>query len=92
MSSFLTFGDIPVVVAGAGREVRNESPVSYVEGGVQIQTRYLAPRNAHWALLEIDENAETASIHFVRVHDQHRSCTAIFGKQAARLELEDNCK
>ncbi len=91
MSSFLTFGDIPAVVAGAGREVRNETAVSYNEGGVRVQARYLAPRNAHWALLEIDENSETASIHFVRVHDQHRSCTANFGNQAMRLELEDNC-
>jgi hypothetical protein len=90
MSSFMSFGDVPVIVAGSGREVRDEVAMNYSESGVLIKSHYLAPRTQHWALLEIEDNATTAIVHFVRVKDQLRSCSAIFS--SGTMQLADNCK
>lgn len=90
MSEFMDFGPVPVVIAGSGREVRNEGPVSYTESGFKIETRYLAPQMAHWGLLEILPGAKEAVIHFVRVSDQRRSCSARF--RNSDMILEGECR
>ncbi len=90
MSEFMDFGPVPVVVAGSGREVRNEGPVSYTENGFKIETRYLAPQTAHWGLLEIQPGAKEAVIHFVRAADQKRSCSARF--RNSDMILEGECR
>lgn len=89
MSSLLKFGDIPVVVTGGGRDVRNEGPVSYSEAGFKIETKYLTPQTAHWGLLEVLPGAKEAIIHFVRVSDQKRSCSARF--KNSEMTLEGDC-
>ncbi len=90
MSEFVNFGPVPVVIAGSGREVRNEGPVSYTENDFKIETRFLAPQTAHWGLLEILPGAQEAVIHFVRVSDQKRSCTARF--RNSDMILEGECR
>jgi hypothetical protein len=90
ISAFMTFGSVPVIVAGAGREVLKARPVSYQDQGVQVQTLYLAPREQHWAELEISRDAQEADFHFVRVSDRHRTCSAHLAR--GQLRLEDNCK
>lgn len=90
MSQFLMFGSVHVVIAGAGREVRNEGPVSFSENSIKIETKYLAPRQPHWGLLEIASGAAEATITFVRVMDQKRSCTARF--RNSEMLLEGECR
>jgi hypothetical protein len=90
ISAFMNFGSIPVIVAGAGREVLKAHPVSYQDQGVQVQTLFLAPREEHWAELEISRDAQEARFHFIRVADHHRTCSAHLAK--GQLRLEDNCK
>ena len=90
MSEFLDFGPVPVVIAGSGREVRNEGPISFSEDGFKIETRYLAPQTAHWGLLEIQPGAKEAVIHFIRVSDQKRSCSARF--RNSDMILEGECR
>ena len=90
MSQFLMFGSVPVVIAGAGREVRNEAPVYFSENSVKIETKYLAPGQPHWGLLEISAGAAEAIITFVRVKDQKRSCTARF--RNSEMILEGECR
>jgi predicted phosphodiesterase len=89
MSEFALFGDLPAVIAGSGREVRKERAVSYSENGLNIETKYLAPETQHWALLETDSSKKTATIHFIRVKDQTRVCTAIF--KDGKMDLQNNC-
>lgn len=89
ISSFISFGDVPAVIAGSARETKGATTLSYNEAGFQIQTRYLAPKAQHWALLEIEEGAKEATIHFVRVSDQKRVCSAHFG--SVRMQLLSNC-
>ena len=90
ISSFLSFGDIPAVVVGASCDTDKSSPVSYVEEGFEVNTRFLAPRTHHWAALEILDGAKEANIHFIRIHDQKKVCSAHF--QSGRMELESNCQ
>jgi predicted phosphodiesterase len=89
MSEFALFGELPAVIAGSGREVRKERAVSYSENGLNIETKYLAPETQHWALLETDSSNGTATIHFIRVKDQTRVCTAIF--KDGKMTLRNNC-
>ncbi len=89
ISSVMSFGSIPAIIAGAGREVLKATPVSKIEDGVQVQTMYLAPRIQHWVKLEISENANEAWFHFVRVSDQTYACTAhLFDN---KIDLSPNC-
>lgn len=90
ISTFVSFGGLPVVVAGSGREVKNAVPVSNEEEGFNIQTLYLAPKQQHWAELEISEDGSEAWVHFIRVADQHRSCSAFL--KTGSIKLADNCK
>lgn len=89
MSEFLEFGQTPVVIAGSGREVRNEGAVSFVEDGFNIETKYLAPRTQHWGLLQISPNAKEAVITFIRVSDQKRACSARFAH--SKMTIEGEC-
>ncbi len=89
MSQFLKFGDTPVVIAGSGREVRNEKAVSFIEDGFKIETKFLAPRTQHWGLLQISSNAQEAIITFIRVADQKRACSARFIH--SQMTLEGDC-
>ncbi len=90
MSQFLMFGSVPVVIAGSGRESRNEAPVSFTENSVKIETKFMAPSQPHWGLLEISAGATEATVTFVRVADQKRSCTARF--RNAEMLLEGECR
>lgn len=76
ITTFLNFGDVPVILAGSGREARGASPVSYVEDGFHIQTQYLAEQTQFWASLEIMEGAEEAKVTAIRVSDQAKPCSA----------------
>ncbi len=76
LSEFMDFGPVPVIVAGSGREVRNEGTVAYDEDGFRIQSKYFAPQTQHWGLMEILPGAKEALVHFVRVSDQKRVCSA----------------
>lgn len=89
ISSFIDFGTVPAVVAGAGRDVRSAKPVNYREEGTVVRTRYLAPKTQHWAELEISENADEARVHFVRVADQRRVCTAHIRRNT--FQLAETC-
>lgn len=89
ISSFLMFGSLPVILAGAGREVLKSRPVSYEDQGFQIKTLYLAPMTQHWAQLEISENASEAWVHHIRVSDQYRSCSAFL--KGGEITLAKNC-
>lgn len=90
MSEFMDFGPVPVIVAGSGREVRNEGTVAFNEDGFKIETKYLAPRTQHWGLLEIVPGAKEAVVHFVRVADQKRACSARF--RNGDMLLEGECR
>lgn len=90
LSSFIDFGPVPVIVAGSGREVRNEGTVSFNEDGFKIETRYFAPKTQHWGLLEIQPGAKEALVHFVRVSDQKRVCSARF--RNSDMILEGECR
>lgn len=89
ISSFLNFGEVPAIIAGAGREVRDAKPVSYYEDGFEIETRYLAPKTQHWAKLEILDGAQEARVHLIRVSDQRRVCSAQLKR--ASMALDSNC-
>jgi len=90
MSEFMYFGATPVIVAGSGREVRKEKSVSYMEDGFLIETKFMASRTQHWALMEIEPGATEARVHFVRVSDQKRVCSAIF--KNAEMTLAGECQ
>lgn len=90
LSSFVTFGSLPVIVAGSGREVKKANPVSYEEEGFKIQTLFLAPRQQHWASLDISAKGDEAWVHFIRVSDQNRTCSAYL--KNGGISLAQNCK
>lgn len=91
ITTFLDFGSIPAIIAGSGREVRNASPVSYEDSGFQIQTRYLAPRSQHWAILEIMDGAQQAKVHVVNVSTQAITCSALITGHGNSLTLDKSC-
>ncbi len=90
ISTLVDFGGVPAIVAGSGREVDKSKSVSYKEGGVQIQTAYLAPREKHWVSLTYREGDQKASIAFHRVQDQAIVCRARV--QAELIELDQSCR
>lgn len=90
ISTFIEFGSIPVVLAGSGREARPADPVFYTEDGFQIRTRYLAPQSQHWAVLEVNEGTLDATVHFVRVSDQKKVCSAQLSQ--GKMQLQANCE
>jgi predicted phosphodiesterase len=90
ISTFVTFDSLPVIVAGSGREVKKSSAVSYEDEGMKIQTLFLAPRQQHWADLEISANGTEAWVHFIRVSDQNRTCSAYL--KDGTISLAQNCK
>ncbi len=90
LAEFMDFGPVPVIVAGSGREVRNEGAVSFTEDGFKIESKYFAPRTQHWGLLEIQPGAKEAVIHFVRVSDQKRVCSARL--RNSDMILEGECR
>ncbi len=89
IATFLTYSSIPVVVAGSGREANKATVVNYQEDGFDIKTKFLAPQTLHWAALEILDGAEDAWIHFIRVSDQRRVCSAYF--KDGTMNLSRNC-
>lgn len=90
ITSFLDFGSVPVIVSGSGREVKSASPVSYVEDGFHIQTRYLAEETQHWTLLEINEAADEARVTSIRVSDQAPGCSARLSH--GTMTLDASCR
>ncbi len=90
MSEFMYFGTTPVIVAGSGREVRNEQPVSFTEDGFLVETQYMAPRVQHWALMEIESGATEARVTFIRVSDNKKVCGALFKK--SEMKLDEICQ
>ena len=90
ISEFMQFGDLPVIVAGSGREVREDAGVAFTDDGIKIKTQFYAPDVQHWALLEIQPGAKEACVHLIRVADQKRVCSARIKK--SKMILEANCK
>ncbi len=89
LTEFMNFGSVPVIVAGSGREVRNEKPVSFTEDGFQIETKFIASNTQHWALLEIQPGSNEAHVSIVRVSDQKKVCSAVFKK--SEMNLAGDC-
>lgn len=90
ISSFVDFGPIPAIVAGSGRVVREESPVSYEQDGFQVETRFLAETTPHWGLLEVDSSTSSAKVSFIRVSDQQNVCSAQLSN--GQMILDEACK
>ncbi len=90
LSEFMDFGPVPVIVAGSGREVRNEGTVAYDEDGFRIESKYFAPKTQHWGLMQILPGAKEALVHFVRVSDQKRVCSARL--RNGDMILEGECR
>jgi hypothetical protein len=77
------------VIAGSGREVRHAERIAYEDDGFRVQSRFLAPQTQHWVALEISDGAQEAWVHFIRVKDQKKVCSARLG--AGKLELDASC-
>ncbi|MEZ0391041.1 MAG: metallophosphoesterase [Pseudobdellovibrionaceae bacterium] len=90
ISTLVDFGSVPAILAGAGREVRSAQPVSYIEDGFAVETRFLDDRTQHWAQLEISEDASEAWVHWIRVSDQSNVCSAHL--VAGRMRLDAKCR
>jgi hypothetical protein len=90
ISALMDFGPTIGIVAGAGREALSANVVSYIENGEAIRTRYLAPAVQTWAKLEIADNAREAWVHFVRVSDNVKVCTAYLHN--GYMELISGCQ
>lgn len=89
VSEFMYFGATPVIVAGSGREVRNEKPVSFTDDGFLVETQFMAPRTQHWALMEIETGATEARVTFIRVSDNKKICGAFFKR--SEMQLDGDC-
>jgi hypothetical protein len=91
LASLLHFDDLPAVVSGAAREVRQDSPVSREQSGVSVKTAYYFESVPTWVMLTINpDQPHEASVDFVRSSDNKLTCSArlITGKRA---ELSSNC-
>lgn len=85
ISSFIEFGNTPVILSGSGREVRKADEVSYEEAGFKVETKYLAPRTPYWAKMEIMDGAKEARVEFVNVKTQKVSCSAVISSKGMTL-------
>ena len=90
ITTFAEFGTVPVILAGAGREVRPAKAVSFPEDGFQIETRYLAPETQHFVRMDINAASDEATLHVVRVSDNSTVCTANLRQNS--IKLSSNCK
>ncbi len=90
ITTFAEYGAIPVILAGAGREVRSAKPVSFPEDGFQVETRYLAPETQHFIRMDINAANDEATLQVIRVSDNSTVCTA--NLQQNNLKLGSNCK
>ncbi len=91
LASLLHFDDLPVVLSGAGREVRNDSPVNNTQDGVKVSTAYYFESVPTWVMLTLNsEQPKEATIDYIRSKDSVSTCTArlMTGKAA---ELSANC-
>ena len=86
LTSFLNFGNVPAIVSGSGREVRGSAPVSFIDDGFHVQTRYLASETPFWTQLEINAAADEARITSIRVSDQTVECSAQLSHGAMTLD------
>ena len=64
--------------------------MAYDEDGFRIQSKYFAPQTQHWGLMEILPGAKEALVHFVRVSDQKRVCSARL--RNGDMILEGECR
>lgn len=85
------FGDLPVVIDGAIWETRQDTAVNDIQQGVKVTTDWFYDGKAHWAKLEIDEQAHRAIVQFIRSSDDKVSCTARIAT-GARAELSSECR
>jgi hypothetical protein len=90
ITTFVEFGTIPVILAGAGRDVRPAKAVSFPEDGFQIETRYLAPQNQHYVRMDVNAAGDEAQLNVIRVSDNAKVCAATLRQNA--ISLSSNCK
>lgn len=89
ISTFVEFGKVPVIVAGAGRRARPATAVDYIEDGTRILSRFVSRDFTAWAKLEYSPSDSTAKVTFIRVRDQKEICTAFVA--AEKFELDPSC-
>jgi predicted phosphodiesterase len=89
-SSFIEFGNIPAIVAGSGREVRDAGKVSYLDDGFQVETKFLASKTQHYAVMDIENGSKIAKVTFYQVSPFKEVCSAWF-KRGQRFQLDPNC-
>jgi hypothetical protein len=84
------FNDLPVIISGASKDQRSDTPINNTQDGVAVRTGWFYDRNAYWAKLRLDSVTREAQVGFIRSRDQRESCTATLVTGRAAL-LSSNC-
>jgi Calcineurin-like phosphoesterase len=84
------FGDLPVILSGAVKDVRVDTPIDGIQDGVAVAADWYFDGSPYWVQLLIPAGAAAATVDFIRASDDQVSCTAtiVTGKAAA---LSANC-
>ncbi|MES2745023.1 MAG: hypothetical protein V4655_06335 [Bdellovibrionota bacterium] len=84
------FGDLPVIVSGAGHEIRVDFPINNVQENVPVVTRWYFDWVPYWAKLTLPEVGDEAAVEFVRASDNQVRCTVRL-KTGQPMTLDDDC-
>ncbi len=90
IASLVQVDEIPMIVSGAAFEQIPTRPVSYVDDGFQIGTRWLFRSGPHWVRLDVDpDEGEHVWINFVRTDRNEVVCSARIAPRP--FVLRENC-
>jgi hypothetical protein len=76
LASLLHFNDLPVILSGAVKSVREDGPTDHTQSGVRVKTAWLFDMTPHWARLQLDSTQNIATVHFVKASDDRVPCRA----------------
>ena len=84
------YDDLPVILSGAVKEVRSDTPVSGIQDGVTVTTDWMFNTKPHWARLTLQDGATAARVDFIRATDDQLVCSVTL-KTGIRAKLSPGC-
>lgn len=85
------FGDLPVIIAGAVQEVRDDVALpTAVQDGVTVKTHWYFDGKPYWTQMKFDSSSDVVTVDYVRATDDQIRCS-VFLKTGKPLALDQNC-
>lgn len=75
LATILHFDDLPVILSGATHHVRRDRPRDELQQNVRVKTDWYFDNQPYWAKLQIDDQSNSAWVHFIRAKDDAVACS-----------------